>query len=90
MKGKMEMRTTTKHSGRIEIKPALKAIEGMRQTWLSAYKAACKYEDITEDAKFVIFSDDNPFLPFIDRAYIQYCEMKLEYQAGGYVGLSLT
>ena len=79
----------TKHSGRIEVKPALRIIEGVRQAWLSAYKSACRHDGISEDSKFTIFSNDNPFVPFVDRAYEQYCEMKKQYNAGGYIGLTI-
>ncbi len=63
------MKTRTKHSGRIEVKPALRAIEGMKNTWAAAYKSACKYDGIPEDSKFSVFSDDNPFVLFVDKAY---------------------
>jgi len=84
------MKTRSKHSGRIEVRPGLKAIQGMRNTWISAYKAACKHDGIPEDSKFSVFSDDNPFVPFVNKAYEEYCTMKREYQSGGYVGLTIS
>ena len=83
------MKTQTKHSGRIEVKPALRAIDGMKNTWVAAYKAACKHDGIPEDSKFSIFSDDNPFVPFVDKVYQEMCAMITEYKAGGYVGLKI-
>jgi len=83
------MRTTTKHSGRIEVRPGLKAIQGMKNTWAAAYKSACKHDGIPEDSKFSVFSDDNPFVPFVDKAFQEMCAMMTEYKAGGYVGLTI-
>jgi hypothetical protein len=84
------MRTTTKHTGRIEIKPGLRAIDAVRQAWQSAFRAACRHDGIEEDSKFVVFSKDNPFVPYIDRAHQEYCNTVREYQAGGYVGLRMS
>ena len=83
------MRTISKHSGRIEVRPALRAIADAKATWLSAFNAACRHDGIPEGSKFVEFSEDNPFLPYVDKAYEIYCEMKRVYQVGGYVGLRM-
>jgi hypothetical protein len=83
------MKTTKRHSGRIEVKPGLQAIAGMKETWRKAYQAACKYDGMPEDTKFAAFSEGNPYVQFVDRAYTEYCSMIAEYQAGGYVGLRM-
>ena len=83
------MRTRSKHSGRIEVKPGLKAIQAMKNTWAAAYRSACKHDNIPGGSKFVVFSDDNPYIIYIDKAYREYCNMIAEYQSGGYVGLTL-
>lgn len=84
------MKTIGKHSGRIEVRPGLKAIQGMKSTWAAAYKSACKHDSIPENSKFTVFSDENPFVPFVDKAYQKYCSMISEYKAGGYVGLTIS
>ena len=83
------MKTHSKHSGRIEVKPALRAIQGMKDTWAAAYQSACKHDNIPSNSKFTVFSDNNPFTPFVDKAYTEYCNMIAEYQTGGYVGLKM-
>jgi len=84
------MKTITKHSGRIEQKNGLRAIADMRATVKSAWNSACEHEQIPTDSKFVVFSDDNPFSPFYDKAVRQLMEMMEQYQAGGYIGLRLS
>lgn len=35
----------------------------MRELLKELWKQACEYDDIEPEAKFVVFSDDNPYLP---------------------------
>jgi hypothetical protein len=84
------MRTQTKHSGRIEVKPALKVLAGLQATYKAAWVSACKHDDIDPSSSFVSFSDDNPFVPFYEKALTEFQKTMQEYQAGGYIGLSLA
>jgi hypothetical protein len=79
-----------KHSGRIEVAQGQKFLAGLKFAWSRAFSAACKHDGIPADAKFVEFSDTNPYRKFVDRAAQQYFEAKREYAAGGYVGLTMT
>jgi hypothetical protein len=81
---------SSKHSGRIEVGQGKKVLAGLRFAWRRAFEAACKHDGIPGDAKFVEFSDDNPYRQFVDRAAQTYFETIREYQAGGYVGLTMT
>jgi hypothetical protein len=81
--------TTSKHSGRIEVKIGRQAVADAAAAYRSAWEAACKHDGIDPDSKFVVFSDDNPFVQFIDPALRHYIETRDAYQAGGYVGLNL-
>lgn len=83
------MKSRTKHSGRIEIRPALKTIDGIRRTIRSIWVSACKYDKIDPKEKFVIFSKKNPFVSFYEIAMKEYRQTISEYQSGGYVGLSI-
>ncbi len=83
------MARISKHSGRIEIRPGLKAIADAKAAWHAAYRSACKHDGIPEDSKFTIFSDDNPFNQFVDAGFKEYCARVNEYQSGGYIGLRI-
>jgi hypothetical protein len=58
--------------------------------WAAAWRAACKHDRIAETAKFVVFSDDNPFVQFVDAAAREMFARIAEYQSGGYVGLTIN
>jgi len=49
----------------------------------------CEVDGIPPDSKFVVFSDDNKYLPFYNNAVIQLMEAREQYAAGGYVGLTI-
>jgi hypothetical protein len=85
-----ESKQMNKHSGRIEVKPALKILAGMQATYKAAWVSACKHDDIDPLSSFVVFSDDNPFVPFYEKALTEYRQAITEYQAGGYIGLTLA
>ena len=55
-----------------------------KRTW----ESACKHDGIPADAKFVCFSDDNPYVQFHQQAVRQWQEARSQFAAGGYVGLS--
>lgn len=78
------------HSGRIEVRPALRHIAALRNTWAAARASACRHDGIPADAKFAVFSDNNPFVVFSDKAASMYFEAVQTYQSGGYVGLQIV
>ncbi len=83
------MRTITKHTGRIERKSGLEYIAGLRATCKAVYQSALKHDGMPSDTKFAVFSDDNPFVPYHDKAMSELWAAMREYQAGGYVGLRI-
>ena len=83
------MRTTTKHSGRIEVNAGQKYLAGLRTTIGQLWAKACEADGLPADSSFVIFSEGNRFAPFYDQAMTQYLAACREYEAGGYVGLQL-
>lgn len=80
------------HTGRIEChrpRAANDPLNRMAATWRAAHRAACKHDGIAEDAKFAVFTETNPFAKFVDIAGREYFAMVREYQAGGYIGLTI-
>lgn len=78
-----------KHSGRIEVKQGQQAVADAAAAHRKVWESACKHDGIDPDAKFVVFSDDNPFTQFLGPALQLYQETKAAYEAGGYVGLTM-
>lgn len=80
------------HSGRIEAYRPKSANDPLNQAaavWRAAYSAACRHDKIPEDIKFAVFSDQNPFVQFVDKAAKELFARRQEYAAGGYVGLEI-
>ena len=71
-------------------KVGLKYIASIRTTLRALWRSACKHDGFPEDTSFAVFSDDNPFVPFHDKALTELWAAKREYAAGGYVGLTTT
>jgi hypothetical protein len=84
------MKTIKQHSGRIEVKPALAVIQGWRNAYAAAFKSACEHDGIDPDSKFVVFSEFNPYVVFVNNAHKMLNEAIREYRAGGYVGLQMN
>jgi len=61
--------------------------------WLNsarcAFRHACEYEGIDPESKFVVFSEENPYAKFIDKAMEKYWETTSEALVFGYVGLEM-
>jgi hypothetical protein len=53
------------------------------------WEKCCEEDDIAVDSKFAVFSKENRFVPFYERAKTMYDEALSEYNAGGYVGLQI-
>ena len=83
------MKSRSKHSGRIEVTPALKTLDSIRFTVRSVWMSACRHDGIDPSESFVEFSNDNPFVPYYEKALTTYNKTMAEYQAGGYVGLTI-
>ena len=66
-----------------------KHIVGLRQMATKLWQKACEFDNIPVDSKFVEFSEGNKFIPFYNNVMRQYFEAVAEYQAGGYVGLTM-
>ena len=57
-----------------------------RQTW----EHACRHDGIECEARFVVFSDNNPHVPWYNRIMAQLREAEAAcVPGGGYVGLSI-
>lgn len=78
-----------KHSGRIEPVRGKQYLADLRWNWQAIYARACKHDGIMPGARCAVFSNDNPFVPFLDRAASEFFQAVREYQAGGYIGLRL-
>ncbi len=83
------MKANRGHSGRIEVTRGREYIQACRDTWSNVYAKACEHDGIPKGATIVVLSADNPFAPFVDRAADEFFKAVREYQAGGYVGLSM-
>ena len=64
-------------------------IASLQATVHQLWAKCCEAEGIPADSKFVVFSNDNEFLPFYDKALAQLWQAQAEYAAGGYVGLTI-
>jgi len=78
-----------KHSGRIEVEKGRQAVAEAAAAYRSIWESACKHDGIDPAARFVVFSDDNPFVQFLGPALTRYRGTKAAYEAGGYVGLKM-
>ena len=68
---------------------SIRAVHDMLLTAREVYGSALRHDGLPADTRFAVFSDDNPFVPFYERAMGQYQEMAQACAAHGYVGLSL-
>jgi len=66
-----------------------KYIEGLRAVVAQLWKQACGHDDIPSGSKFVVFSEDNPYVVFYNNVMKEFMEARKQYCAGGYVGLKI-
>ena len=66
-----------------------KYIEGLRAVVARLWQQACGHDDIPPGSKFVVFSEDNPYVIFHNKAVGEFIEAMQQYRAGGYVGLRI-
>jgi len=64
-------------------------LEGLRQTVRELWQKCGEQDGIPPEAKLVVFSDDNRYLPFYNQAQRMLNEAERESTAGGYVGLKI-
>lgn len=69
---------------------SIQACEDMFLVWKSAYQSALKHDNLPPDTKYASFSEKNPFVQFVDKAFKQFCEMAANCAVHGYCGLSLS
>ena len=67
---------------------SIQACEDMAATARAIYAKALEHDGLPPDSCMVVFSLDNPYVPYYDKAMEQYWEMALACAAHGYVGLS--
>lgn len=71
-----------------------KSIINVPRQWAATVRACwescCKYDGIDPDSKFVVFTDDNPFVKFYDIAVSRWRECQADAQVFGYVGLNMS
>ena len=65
------------------------AILTMAATVRRIWTQACQHDGLDPKGSFVVFSDTNPYVKWHGRAIQELQRMKTEYDAGGYVGLTL-
>jgi len=65
-------------------------IEGLKATVRQLWVKACEHDDIPPSSLFVVFSEDNPYVPFHVNAMRQLREAQAAFvPGGGYVGLRI-
>lgn len=64
-------------------------IAGLQAAVRQLFIKCCEVDGIPIDSKFVVFSDDNKYLPFYNKAVQELLEAREQYAAGGYVGLTI-
>jgi len=66
-----------------------KYIAGLKFTVAQLWRQACGHDDIPPGSKFVVFSEDNPYVIFYNKAMREFMEAREQYRDGGYVGLRI-
>ena len=73
-----------------EAKSAKDTVAGLRFTVRRCWKSMCEHDGIDPGASFVVFSDDNPFQPYYNKALQELREtLTIALPGGGYVGLKI-
>lgn len=76
-------------TGRTDHRINNKVIQDWANTYQAAWKSACEHDDIDPVGRFVVFSNDNPYAQFIDKAREEYYRAIQDSINFGYVGLTL-
>lgn len=65
-------------------------IDGLRAAVRQLWLKACEHDGVPSDSQFVVFNDDNPYMPFYNSALAQLREAQAAFvPGGGYVGLRI-
>lgn len=70
-------------------KHAQQTIAELQQVCQVLWRRCCEEDGVDPDSKFVVFSENNKFVPFHNRAMQQLMEAREQYRQGGYVGLRI-
>lgn len=62
-------------------------VVGWAATWLAVWRSACAHDGIDPEATLVVFSSDNPYTPYLNRAWERFCEAASHRRVLGYTGL---
>jgi hypothetical protein len=60
-----------------------------RNVYHKVWVSACAFDNVPIDSKFVVFSNSNPFVYYVNKAYEILVQWIYEYQNGSYVGLKI-
>ena len=58
-------------------------------TYLRVWESACVHDGIDPASPCVVFSEGNPFAPYVERAFAQWQEARAGSRAVGYTGLEI-
>ncbi len=65
-------------------------IAGLSATVRQLWERACEHDGIPPDSVFVVFSDNNPYVPYHNKAVRELQEARAAFvPGGGYVGLRI-
>ena len=65
-------------------------IEGLSAIVRQLWEKACEHDGIPPDSMFVVFSDNNPYVPYHNKAVRELQEARAAFvPGGGYVGLRI-
>ncbi|GEM_PF-7047120 len=69
---------------------SMQFVEDLFATSAQLFQRALEFEGYPPDTKFAVFSDDNPFVIFLDKVRTRAFEARSNYLNFGYEGLSIT
>jgi len=72
------------------VRQADRYILGLAATYRGCWEAACRHDGLDPQCTLAVFSDENPYIPYLHRIYQQYQEALAAYQVWGYVGQRLS
>lgn len=67
----------------------LGTVEALQNTRRACWRSACQHDGIAPDALFVVFSAENPFVPYLATIDRQLTEARAALSNFGYGGLTL-
>ena len=65
-------------------------IDGLRATIRQLWSKAREHDGVEPESFVVVFSESNPYVPFLDKAQQEFVEARAAFvPGGGYVGLTI-